>query len=62
MVLTTLPGRAGNAVRRTGLAGFKAFPDTSENESSLVLVAGTNDMREVAYAGVPLDKEKALSA
>lgn len=37
----------GNAVRRTGLAGFKAFPDTSENESSLVLVAETDDMREV---------------
>lgn len=35
LVLSVLAGRAGDAAGRTGLAGSDAFPDTSENESSL---------------------------
>ena len=45
-MLSVLAGRAGDAAGRTGLAGSDAFPDTSENESSLVSAAGTDDMRE----------------
>ncbi len=43
---TVLAGRVGDAAGRTGLAGSDAFPDSFENEASLISPLRTVDMGE----------------
>ncbi|HGD8174112.1 TPA: hypothetical protein ACI7DR_005133, partial [Escherichia coli] len=45
-VLSVLAGRVGDAAGRTGLAGSDAFPDSFENEASLISPLRTVDMGE----------------
>lgn len=46
LVLSVLAGRVGDAAGRTGLAGSDAFPDSFENEASLISALRTVDMGE----------------
>ncbi|MCV8258878.1 hypothetical protein ODR93_25180, partial [Escherichia coli] len=44
-----LAGRVGDAAGRTGLAGSDAFPDSFENEASLISPLRTVDMGELKW-------------